>query len=180
MHGLPSRGRRARWAERRRLKRQDALSSRLAELRAIGALLEQAAEVVEAGWVQGAWFTVATPGGDRAVTAYDMGLAVTQPVTGACLVGAVVQAAGGPAEVRSQLVQRSLDLAWHALREDPGSAGPVVSRSVRAHDARARADLLERRPRDGRSVRSPTCSWQPGRSLTCSGTCAGPSRRSWS
>jgi len=118
-HRLPSRGRRARWAERRRLKRQDALSSRLAELQAIGALLEQAAEVVEAGWVQGAWFTVATPGGDRAVTAYDMGLAVTQPVTGACLVGAVVQAAGGPAEVRSQLVQRSLDLTWHALREDP-------------------------------------------------------------
>lgn len=112
-------GRRARWAERRRLKRQDALSGRLAELRAIGALLEQAAKVVEAGWVQGAWFTVAARGGDRAVTTYDLGLAVTQPVTGACLVGAVVQAAGGPTEVRSQLVQRSLDLAWHALREDP-------------------------------------------------------------
>ena len=42
-----------------------------------------------------------------------------RPVTGACLVGAVVQAAGGPATVRSQLVQRTLDLAWHALREDP-------------------------------------------------------------
>jgi hypothetical protein len=42
-----------------------------------------------------------------------------RPVTGACLVGAVVQAAGGPATVRSQLVQRTLDLTWHALREDP-------------------------------------------------------------
>ncbi len=114
------RGRLARRAERRRLERQDALSGRLAELWAIDALLGRAAEVVEAGWVQDAWFTVATPGGDRAVTAYDMGVAVDQSVTGACLVGAVVQAGGGPAQVRSQLVQRTLDLAWHALREDPG------------------------------------------------------------
>ena len=114
------RGRLARRAERRRLERQDALSRRLAELWAIDALLGRAAEVVEAGWVQDAWFTVATPAGDRAVTAYDMGMAVDRPVIGACLVGAVVQAAGGPTEVRSQLVQRTLDLAWHALREDPG------------------------------------------------------------
>jgi hypothetical protein len=106
-------------AERRRLKRQDVLSGRLAELHAIRALLEQAAEVVSGGWVQGAWFTVATASGKRAVTAYDLGVAVNRPVTGACLVGAVVQAAGGPATVRSQLVQRALDLAWHTLREDP-------------------------------------------------------------
>lgn len=112
-------GRRVRRAERRRLKRQDALSSRLAELHAIRTLLGQAAEVVDAGWVQGAWFTVATVGGERAVTAYDLGMVVDQPVTGACLVGAVVQAAGGPADVRSQLVQRTLDVTWHALREDP-------------------------------------------------------------
>jgi hypothetical protein len=116
-------GRRERQAERRRLNRHDALSGRLAELHAIGGLLEQAAEVVGAGWIQGAWFTVATAGGKRAVTAYDMSLAVDRPVTGACLVGAVVQAAGGPTAVRSQLVQRSLDVAWHALHEDP--ARPV-------------------------------------------------------
>jgi hypothetical protein len=35
-------------------------------------------------------------------------------------VGAVVQAGGGPAAVRSQPVQRTLDLIWHSLREDPG------------------------------------------------------------
>jgi hypothetical protein len=107
-----------RWAERRRLKRQDALSGQLAELHSIHTLLEQAGEVVSGGWVQGAWFTVATGSGERCVTAYDLGLAVNRPVTGACLVGAVVQAAGGPATVRSQLVQRTLDLAWHTLRED--------------------------------------------------------------
>ena len=115
--------RRDRRAERRRLRQLDALSARLAELHAIRALLEQAVKVVEAGWVKGAWFTVATGGGSRAVTAQDLDLLVDQSVTGACLVGGVVQAAGGPATVRSQLVQRTLDLTWHVLREDP--AQPV-------------------------------------------------------
>jgi len=112
-------GRHERRAERRRLKRQDELSGHLAELQAIRALLERAIEVVGVGWVQGAWFTVATAGGKRAVTAYDLRLAEHRPVIGACLVGAVVQAAGGPATVRSQLVQRTLDLTWHTLREEP-------------------------------------------------------------
>jgi hypothetical protein len=111
-------GRRERRAERRRLRDLDALSARLAELHAIRSLLQQTVKVVDAGWVKGAWFTVAGAGGNRAVTAYDLGLAMDRPVTGACLVGAVVQAAGGPATVRSQLVQRTLDLTWHALRED--------------------------------------------------------------
>jgi hypothetical protein len=113
-------GRRARRAERRRLRHLDALSARLAELHAIRALLERAAEVVDDGWVQGAWYRVAGDGGARTVTAYDLRQAVDRPVTGACLVGAVVQAAGGPATVRTQLVQRTLDLVWHALHADPG------------------------------------------------------------
>lgn len=112
-------GRAQRREQRRRLKQHDVLSSRLAELHAIQALLERAAEVVGAGWVQGAWFTVATAGGTRAITAYELPLVAHRPVTGACLVGSVVQAAGGPATVRSQLVQRTLDLVWHTLREDP-------------------------------------------------------------
>jgi hypothetical protein len=111
--------RRERRAERRRLKQQDALSAQLAELHAIRDLLERAAEVVGEGWVQGAWFTVATAQGTRAVTAYDLPVLGYRPVTGACLVGSVVEAAGGPATVRSQLVQRTLDLVWHTLREDP-------------------------------------------------------------
>jgi hypothetical protein len=113
-------GRRERRAERQRLRQSDAASAELAELHAIRALLEQSVEVVNAGWVQGAWFLVATTRGERAVTAYDMRMATDRPVLGACLVGSVVQAAGGPATVRSQLVQRTLDLLWHALREDPG------------------------------------------------------------
>lgn len=109
--------RRERRAERRRLKRLDALSAQLADLHAIGELLDHAAGVVSAGWVQGAWFTVATPRGPRPLTAYDVRLAEDLPVVGACLVGAVVHAAGGPTTVGSQLVQRSLELTWHELRE---------------------------------------------------------------
>jgi len=118
-HRGPRPGRRERRSERRRLRRQDALSRRLAELHAVRALLEHAADVVGAGWIQDAWFAVGTAEGTRAVTAYDLPWASRRPVTGACLVGAVVQAAGGPATVRSQLVQRTLDLLWHALHEDP-------------------------------------------------------------
>ena len=109
----------SRRADRRRLRQQDRLSARLAELHAIDALLDRAAEVVGAGWVQGAWFTVSTTTGPRAVTAYDLPALGHRLVTGACLVGSVVQAAGGPATVRSQLVQRTLDVVGHSLREDP-------------------------------------------------------------
>ena len=112
-------GRRQRRAERRRLKRHDALSAQLADLFAIRTLLVEATAIVGGGWVQGAWFTVATPRGRQSVTGYDVRLATTHPVTGACLVGAVVHAAGGPDTAGSQRVQRTLDLTWHALREDP-------------------------------------------------------------
>ncbi len=104
--------------ERRRLARCDALSARLAELQAIRDLLAQAAEVVAHGWVQDGWFTVGTPTGEVVVTAYHLRLVETYPVTGACLAGAVVHAAGGPATAGSQLSQRSLDLTWHALRDE--------------------------------------------------------------
>jgi hypothetical protein len=105
-------------AERRRLKKQDRLSAQLGELHAMSDLLERATEVVGRGWIQGAWFTVATSRGPRAVTAYDLPVLNHRPVVGACLVGSVVEAAGGPAAVRSQLVQRTLDAVGHTLRED--------------------------------------------------------------
>ena len=57
-------------------------------------------------------------GRTRTVNAPEVRLTRDHPVTGACLVGAVVQAGGGPAAVRSQPVQRALDLIWHSLRED--------------------------------------------------------------
>jgi hypothetical protein len=145
-------------SERRRLDRCDTLSSRLAELHAIRAVLSEAAEVVSHGWVQGAWFTVATPVRQVAVTVYDLRMVRDHPVTGACLVGSVVYAAGGPEMARTQLVQRTLDLTWHALHEDvdpPAVACPSPQvRTMRLldlthwNDARGRTqaevvDLLE-------------------------------------
>lgn len=118
---LPTRtDRRERHTTRHRLEQIDTLSARLAELHAIEALLEQAVQVVSSGWVQGAWFCVEAGDGQRAVTAYDLRMADDHPVIGACLVGGVVQGAGGPATARSQLVQRTMDVLWHTLREEPG------------------------------------------------------------
>ncbi len=107
------------------------MSAQLAQLHAIRTLLAQAIEIVLGGWVQGAWFAVDIGGRTRAVTAPELRLTTDHPVTGACLVGAVVQAGGGPAAVRSQPVQRALDLIWHGLREDAGQSvrwcpGPPV------------------------------------------------------
>jgi hypothetical protein len=113
-------GRPERRAARRRLRRVDALSTQLAQLQTIRTMLEQAIEIVRSGWVQGAWFAVDVGGRTRAVTGPEIGLTTDHPVTGACLVGAVVQAGGGPEAVRSQPVQRALDLVWHSLREDSG------------------------------------------------------------
>lgn len=112
--------RREQRARRLRLRRIDALSAQLAQLQAIRALLEQATEIVLRGWVQGAWFAVDVGGRSRAVTAPEGRPTVGHPVMGACLVGAVVQTGGGPGAVRSQPVQRALDLIWHSLREDAG------------------------------------------------------------
>jgi hypothetical protein len=113
-------GRSRRRAERRRLARRDAASARLAELHQIRALLDGAAVLVSAGWVQNAWFAVrGADGGEITLTAHEIHLADGREPSGACLVGGIVHAAGGRGSVHSQLVQRTLDLTWHALHEDP-------------------------------------------------------------
>ncbi len=111
--------RRARRAERRRLASQDRHSAMRAELHCMRALVEQAIPVVAAGWVQHSWFEVTdAKGQSRMVTGHNIGEVTSHPVAGACLVGALVHAAGGPSVVRSQLVQRTLDLTWHTLFGD--------------------------------------------------------------
>jgi hypothetical protein len=111
--------RRARWSERRRRTRHDLTAARLAELHCIRLLLEDAVAVVGSGWVQHAWFAVTDDRGrQRSVTAHNLQLATGSPVAAACLVGSIVHAAGGPGTARSQLVQRTLDLTWHALYQN--------------------------------------------------------------
>lgn len=104
---------------RRRLSEQDVIAARLAELHHIQVVLAEAADVVGTGWVQHGWFASHDEQGHRHVaTAYDLHRTLDRPVVGACLVGAVVLAGGGPRAVHTQLVQRTLDLTWHTLAED--------------------------------------------------------------
>jgi hypothetical protein len=115
---------RLRQAERRRLSRHDELAVGLLELHNMRALLEETIILVNVGWIQNAWFAVLDPQGrERKLTAHDIHLADDRPVTAVCLVGGIVHAAGGPRTVHSQLVQRTLDLTWHALAE--GARQPV-------------------------------------------------------
>lgn len=99
---------RSRLAERRLLARQDRLTARLMELRSIAELAVGARSVIEAGWIQHSWYSYRTAENEPDGPARNT-------VAGACLVGAIVHAAGGPQAFNTQLVQRSLDLTWNTL-----------------------------------------------------------------
>jgi hypothetical protein len=102
--------------ERRRLARQDRLSAKLAELHHIQKLMVEARSVISSGWVQHGWFTYRDEQDQQqTATTQDLPLVAGRPVTGACLVGAIVTAGGGESAAGSQPVQRALDLTWHTL-----------------------------------------------------------------
>jgi hypothetical protein len=108
--------RRERRRRQRALRELDRRSAKLAELHYVDALLAEASKVIERGWIQHAWFAYDdTAGRRRVVTTYSRRTPAVGPVAATCLVGAVVHAAGGPSTARSQLVQRTIDLTWHAL-----------------------------------------------------------------
>jgi hypothetical protein len=103
-------------AERRRLARQDRLAAQRAELHAARALLAGAVTVVEAGWIQDAWFAYRDERHrEHLVGPHNLHEIVGRQVTGACLVGAIVQAGGGVPAARTGQVHRALELAWQAL-----------------------------------------------------------------
>jgi hypothetical protein len=112
-------GRRESRRLRRMLRDQDRLNAKLAELYHADALLAEASRFVEQGWMQHGWFTYVDPSGvRRIVTGCTPRISRTvspDQVVATCLVGGIVNAAGGPQEARSQLVQKTTELAWHAL-----------------------------------------------------------------
>jgi hypothetical protein len=111
-----SSSRRERRRRQRALRERDRRSAKLAELHHVDALLEEASTVIQRGWIQHAWFAYDDAAGRRrVVTAYSKRSSSVDSVAATCLVGAVVHAAGGPSTARSQLVQRTIDLTWHAL-----------------------------------------------------------------
>ncbi|WP_144761003.1 hypothetical protein [Curtobacterium sp. 9128] len=114
-----------RFARRRDVLRARRTEAQLRELADLGSLLSGARGVVERGWIQHAWFAYVDEKGRtrKASSAAAMDVA-GRPLMGACLVGAVVYAAGGPHAVHSQRVQRALDVVWHALAVEEGT--PVL------------------------------------------------------
>jgi hypothetical protein len=112
-------------ARRRTESRLRRLESDRAELTDLQRVLSAARAVVERGWIQHAWFAYLDEHGRTRTASSAAATDVTgRPLVGACLVGAVVDAGGGPHAVHSQPVQRSLDLVWHALAASEGS--PVL------------------------------------------------------
>jgi hypothetical protein len=110
----PSVGQRVR--DRRWAARHHRMTSQLAELYLIRTLLADASMIIGAGWIQNGWFTYRDDkGGQRLVGSHNLGQITGRPLTGACLVGAIVHAGGGPAAAHTQPVHRALDLTWHAL-----------------------------------------------------------------
>jgi hypothetical protein len=112
------------WMAKRRLSRQlrfrDETSARLAELHHLAEILNQAADLIAGGWLQHSWFAYLDDTGQtQTVTAHNVHQMTGHPVVGACLVGAVLEAGGGMPNVRTQAVQRALDLTWHTLYEVP-------------------------------------------------------------
>ncbi|MDM7889380.1 hypothetical protein QUG98_13055 [Curtobacterium sp. RHCJP20] len=110
-----------RLAVRRALARDRRLVAHLHELDDLQRLLTGARGVVERGWIQHSWFAYLDEHGRLRKASSAAALAAQgRPLVAACLVGAVVSAAGGPQVVHSQQVQRALDLVWHALAADEG------------------------------------------------------------
>lgn len=114
-----------RLAERRAVRRARRVDDRLRELDELVHLLSDARAVVERGWIQHAWFAyVDERGRERTATSAAAMDVQGRPLVGACLVGAVVSAAGGPHAVHGPRVQQALDVVWHALARDEGE--PVL------------------------------------------------------
>lgn len=114
-----------RWARQRRgaalLRHHERELARLRAIDSARAALSGASALVEAGWMQGAWFQVQDAGGRcRSIGPLELRLLEGRQIIGACLVGAVVEAAGGTRQSQSTPAGRALDLLWDTLQEERG------------------------------------------------------------
>jgi hypothetical protein len=139
-------GRRGARQRRRAAEQADRAAAARAELHGIRDVLVEARALLGRGWVQGTWYA---PQPLAVVSAPAEGRAGGQP--SACLVGAVVLAAGGRAAGRGQRTQRSLDLLWHTLHRatDPGPVRWCPAPALRTLQVQ---DLTRWNDTSGRSV----------------------------
>jgi hypothetical protein len=113
-------GLRDRWRERRRLIEQDRRAAERAERYFLASLLADARDRVHAGWVQNCWFVINDEHGrPRRIGAPNLDELQGSPVTAVCLVGAIVQAAGGIERAGTQPVHQAIDLTWATLYDQP-------------------------------------------------------------
>jgi hypothetical protein len=143
-------GIRERWRERRRLTEQDRLAAHQAERYLVRALLADASDLVNAGWVQHCWFTISDEHGSRRrIGPLNLHELDGHPVSEVCLVGAIVEAAGGIARAGTQPVHRAIDLTWATLYNQPirGCPSPPV-RLAHIHDLTRWNDSPRRTPDD--------------------------------
>ena len=102
----------------------------LAQLNGQLAVLEGARAELEAGWVQGGWWSVTSADGDRRPVTGDAGGSPAH-VDGACLVGALAR--GGP------YVGRAVDAVYDALWASRGQAAQAAPGAAAGACARDQA-----------------------------------------
>ena len=97
-----------------------------ARLERLLALLEDARGELDAGWVQGGWWSVATPDGGQHI-AGGLAAATVPPeqVEGSCLVGALVLAGRRQAVGADSEVGTAVDMVYDALWEARGTPSPT-------------------------------------------------------
>lgn len=130
------------WLDRRRREEAERTAQSAALRREVTAraavALGTAARMLDQGWVQGVWFHVQGRGcRTLPVGPLELGLLEGRRITGACLVGAVVEATGGPREARSDITSRSLDLLWDALQDRHGRLGARAAERAASPTVRA-------------------------------------------
>ncbi len=82
-------------------------------------VINGAGDLLARGWVQNVWYAVADDQGrTRPVSAHNLDEIDRGTVAGACLVGALVHAAGGREAARAQVTGDALDLIWHTAFRD--------------------------------------------------------------
>jgi hypothetical protein len=115
---------------RRRLMPPPSAELILAQLNGQLAVLEGARAELEAGWVQGGWWSVTSADGDRQLVTGDAGGSPAH-IDGACLVGALAR--GGPYAGRA--VDAVYDALWasrgQASQAAPGGLPPVPAPEIR-------------------------------------------------
>ncbi len=132
--------------ERRRLIEQDRQAARQAELYLLGELLTDASDLVRAGWVQHCWFAVRDERGTRRrIGPRNLQDLDGNRVSEVCMVGAIVQAAGGVDRAGTEPVHRAIDLTWATLYDTPMRSCPSSSvRLAYIHDLIAWNDAAGR------------------------------------